>query len=334
MTLAARLAALLGTPVRTVTDLGPSHAWTLHRAELSDGRTVFVKAATEHAPVLAAEAAGLRWLADGTADNDRTALGATENGARREATEGHRGTVGAEESSRGASESAGSAGLLPQAPAVDRGGLVPAVVAAEQGLLVLPWLPEATPTPAAAERFGRELAALHAHSPARFGAPWPGWIAELPLDNTVRPGPWAQWYAERRLAPYLPGAAAVLGRDGIRLLERVIDRIDALAGPPEPPARLHGDLWSGNLRWTPDRVMLIDPAAHGGHRETDLAMLSLFGAPHLDRILAAYHETHPLADGWRARVPLHQLHPLLVHVVLFGGGYANQTLTAATTLLT
>ena len=97
-----------------------------------------------------------------------------------------------------------------------------------------------------------------------------------------------------------------------------------VAAPAEPPARLHGDLWSGNVLWAPDGAWLIDPAAHGGHRETDLAMLALFGCPHLDRVLAAYDEAAPLADGWRDRVPLHQLFPLLVHVVLFGRGYAAQ----------
>jgi fructosamine-3-kinase len=210
--------------------------------------------------------------------------------------------------------------------------LVPEVLAVDERMLVLPWLSEATSTPVAAERFGRELAALHANSPGCFGAPWPGWIADLPLDNTSTHGPWSRWYAEYRLAPYLPRAADVLGPDGIRLLERVIDTIDGLADP-EPPSRIHGDLWSGNVLWTADRATLIDPAAHGGHRETDLAMLALFGAPHLDRIRAAYHETHPLADGWRARIPLHQLHPLLVHIVLFGTSYRNQTLAAASAAL-
>ncbi|HEX6888529.1 MAG TPA: fructosamine kinase family protein, partial [Candidatus Nanopelagicales bacterium] len=100
-------------------------------------------------------------------------------------------------------------------------------------------------------------------------------------------------------------------------------------GPPEPPTRLHGDLWSGNLLWGADgHVWLIDPAAHGGHRESDLAMLALFGAPHLDRILATYDEAWPLADGWRARVPLHQAWPLLVHAALFGGGYGATAVRA------
>ena len=102
-----------------------------------------------------------------------------------------------------------------------------------------------------------------------------------------------------------------------------------LAGPAEPPSRIHGDCWSGNVLWSGGRGWLIDPAAHGGHRETDLAMLALFGAPFLDRILASYDEVAPLAAGWRARVPLHQLHPLLVHACLFGAGYAGPVADAA-----
>ena len=112
-------------------------------------------------------------------------------------------------------------------------------------------------------------------------------------------------------------------------MEAVVERVGALAGPPEPPSRIHGDLWSGNVLWSGGRGWLIDPAAHGGHRETDLAMLALFGAPHLDEVMRAYDETAPLADGYRQRVPLHQLHPLLVHVCLFGASYAGQVRAAA-----
>ena len=73
--------------------------------------------------------------------------------------------------------------------------------------------------------------------------------------------------------------------------------------------------------WTADGAVLIDPAAHGGHRETDLAMLALFGCPYLADVLDGYQSVRPLARGFRQRIGLHQLYPLLAHVVLFGGGY-------------
>ena len=92
-------------------------------------------------------------------------------------------------------------------------------------------------------------------------------------------------------------------------------------------------LWSADGAGSADGAWLIDPAAHGGHRETDLAMLALFGCPHLDALLAAYDDVAPLAPGWRDRVALHQLFPLLVHVVLFGRGYAGQAVAAARTAL-
>lgn len=169
--------------------------------------------------------------------------------------------------------------------------------------------------------FGRALAAMHRAGAPSLGADWPGFIGPLPMDNTPSDDPWHEWYAARRVLPFLrqaydAGAVSAAEGDAIEACCVRLPRTD------EPPARIHGDLWSGNLVWAADgRVWLIDPAAHGGHRETDLAMLALFGAPHLDRILAAYDEAWPLADGWRDRVGLHQLHPLLVHAVLFGGSY-------------
>ncbi|HEX4082208.1 MAG TPA: fructosamine kinase family protein [Acidimicrobiales bacterium] len=123
-----------------------------------------------------------------------------------------------------------------------------------------------------------------------------------------------------------------LSAAGLAAVEGAMERLrdDVGAWTAERPSRLHGDLWSGNVLWGPDgTAWVIDPAAQGGHRETDLAMLALFGAPHLDRIVAAYDEHRPLADGWRQRVGLHQLHPLLVHAVLFGAGYGNQAAAVA-----
>jgi fructosamine-3-kinase len=122
----------------------------------------------------------------------------------------------------------------------------------------------------------------------------------------------------------------VLGAADVVVLDRLAETLAAGAlDTGEPPARLHGDLWSGNVVWTASGAVLIDPAAHGGHRETDLAMLALFGCPHLERVVEGYAAAAPLAEGWRERVALHQVHPLLLHAVLFGGSYPAQAVGAA-----
>jgi fructosamine-3-kinase len=210
---------------------------------------------------------------------------------------------------------------------------VPQVLGVARDFLVIELLaPLDCAAPQSARRLGASLARMHAAGAPSFGAPWPGYIASLPLDNTASGNAdWGSWYAQRRLLPYLRQAHddGTLSRAEVSLVESVIGRIGELAGPPESPSRIHGDLWSGNVLWSGGQGWLIDPAAHGGHRETDLAMLALFGAPHLAEILQGYNGTTPLADGWRSRVPLHQLHPLLVHVCLFGSGYSAQLAAAA-----
>jgi fructosamine-3-kinase len=215
------------------------------------------------------------------------------------------------------------------------GARVPAVLDVDGGRLVTELIEGGAPSARAAEELGRALARTHAAGAPAFGAAPPGGPADArigaaPMRNAPAPS-WPEWYAADRLLPYLRTArdAGALTGEAAREIEAVADRLPELAGPVEPPARLHGDLWSGNVLWSAAGAVLIDPAAHGGHRETDLAMLALFGCPHLDTVLAAYDEAAPLAACWRDRVPLHQLFPLLVHVVLFGGGYAAQAVSAA-----
>ncbi|MFF5295150.1 fructosamine kinase family protein [Paractinoplanes globisporus] len=217
----------------------------------------------------------------------------------------------------------------------EAGAPVPELIVALPQMLATEWLDEAAPTPAAAERLGRDLAALHRSGAEAFGAPWPGYIGPLPLDNTPHPGPWPAWFASHRLLPYLKLSADrdALSAADVSLVDRVLaalaDRPD-----PEPPSRTHGDLWPGNVLWSTAGAHLIDPAAQGAHRETDLAELALFGgAPHLDRILAAYQEVYPLAEGWRDRIPLHQLHLLLVHTAAFGASYRSAVTAAASAAL-
>ena len=271
---------------------------------LADGREAFVKTRADAFPgEYAAEAAGLRWLA--------------EPGALR----------------------------------------TPGVLEVAEGYLALEWIAPGRLNAAGAEELGRGLAATHAASSPHFGAPRRE-IArsdgrehngpdedEFADDRTIAGGAredgggiarfgslqlaneptadWPSFYAERRLRPLAQIARerAALSAAGIGAIEQVCERLDDLVGPAEPPARLHGDLWSGNVMAdVHGHPWLIDPSAYGGHREVDLAMLRLFGMPP-GRVFAAYQELTPLADGWEERVELYQLLPLLVHALLFGGSY-------------
>jgi fructosamine-3-kinase len=239
------------------------------RVDLDSGQRLFVKTRPEVAAgEYAAEAAGLRWLA--------------EPGAVR----------------------------------------VPAVYAVADDMLALEWIDEGAMDAGGAEAFGRGLAAVHAAGAERFGWPEPIRFGRLEISNEPA-ADWPSFYAERRLRPLARQARdeGSLSQAGAGAVDSVCDRIAELAGPPEPPARLHGDLWGGNvLADRAGQAVLIDPAAHGGHREVDLAMLRLFGSPG-QRVFDAYADAAPLADGHADRVALWQLFPLLVHAVLFGGSY-------------
>lgn len=204
-----------------------------------------------------------------------------------------------------------------------------------------PWLvtdliQRGRPSREAAVDLGRALAGLHLAGAPAFGSAPPGgpreaYIGRAPMRN-AEGVEWPQWYAEHRVLPYLRRAVddGTITPPEAEVIERLCARLPGLAGPAEPPARLHGDLWNGNVLWGADgHAWLIDPAAHGGHRETDLAMLHLFGCPHLDEVLRGYEQVAPLAEGWSDRIGLHQLFPLLVHAVLFGRGYAEQALSTA-----
>jgi len=199
--------------------------------------------------------------------------------------------------------------------------------------LVMEWIAEGR-APSDEAEFGRRLAALH-----RLGAPSFGREDRRTTGSRALPNDpcatWVEFYSTCRLGPLRR-----LAHDELALPDRALSKLDAviehlaqLGGEPEPPARLHGDLWAGNrLVDVAGRSWLIDPAAHGGHREFDLAMMRLFGG-FGDQSFTAYQELFPLADGWQARVPLHQLAPLLVHAIKFGGGYvaaAERALDALT----
>jgi fructosamine-3-kinase len=275
-------AAALGVAVERARRVAGGDINEAFRLELADGRAAFLKCrAGAPAGEYGLEAAGLAWLGE-------------------------------------------VAGGLP----------VPEVLAVvdEAGIrgLVLEWVDEGRLDAAGEERLGAGLARIHAAGAPGFGAMPPGagdaplrfGAVELPAGPVPGDAPWWRHYGERveRLA--------ALARDTGRLddaasaaIAAAVGRLEAVAGPDEPPARVHGDLWSGNVLAAADGApWLIDPAAHGAHRELDLAMLRLFGAVSA-RTLAAYEEVHPLAPGHEERVALWQLQPLLVHAILFGGSY-------------
>jgi fructosamine-3-kinase len=188
--------------------------------------------------------------------------------------------------------------------------------------LVLEWIAEGRPTATTERDLGASLARLH-----RVGAPSFGREDRRTTGSRGLPNEpcatWTEFYAVNRLLPLarLARTADLLPAPAITALEQLAGRLDDFGGPSEPPARLHGDLWAGNRLVDADGgSWLIDPAAHGGHREFDLAMMRLFGG-FGEECFAAYADVFPLANGWEDRVALHQIAPLVVHAIKFGGGY-------------
>jgi fructosamine-3-kinase len=216
------------------------------------------------------------------------------------------------------------------------GAQVVEVVDVGPGWIELDELRSAPATPGAAESFGRALVVTHASGAPCFGSPpdgydGPTFIGRQGMSCEPRDR-WGAFYAEQRVLPYARKAfdRGHLTAADLRVVEQACALVEAGMFDAETrPARLHGDLWNGNVVWTERGAVLIDPAAHGGHPETDLAMLALFSAPHLDRILDAYVEAAGLDQGWRKRMPVHQLHPLAVHAASHGPSYSGGLRRAA-----
>lgn len=204
---------------------------------------------------------------------------------------------------------------------------VPAVLALDEaaGFLALEWVEPGPRGVRTSERLGRSLAALHVCQAPSWGWHRAGFVGSLPMSNEPAPT-WAEFWVEHRVRPFLEQAIAhgTVDPAARRFLGGVRTRALEFTGAQGTPARLHGDLWSGNVHvGSEGDPWLVDPAAYGGHPEVDLAMLDLFGG--LDAACAsAYGDVRPLDDGWRDRLPFWQVFPLLVHAVLFGGGYGER----------
>ena len=288
-TLGDAVARACGSEVRTLRPVAGGDINEAHRAELADGRTVFVKT-NESAPpgMFAAEASGLTWLHEARAVRIPAVIGVVDPPA---AHDGPR-------------------------------------------LLVLEWIERAPPKPDHDEELGRALANLHRSGAPTFGLEGGAgnWVGAIAQSNTSRPT-WTELYAHVRLDPLVRRAVdrGLLPVEAGARFEHLYARLDDLYPAVEPPARLHGDLWGGNAMTDEHGApVLIDPAVYEGHREMDLAMMQLFGG-FSARVYAAYDEAHPRLDGHAERVALHQLYPLLVHTLLFGGSYGAATLRAVST---
>ncbi len=204
---------------------------------------------------------------------------------------------------------------------------IPAVVGhgqqQDKAYLILEYIDSAPAGPDYWEKLGQSLAELHSHTQPRFGLEFDNFIGLLPQQNTLTDNG-IRFFIEQRLHPQA-GLALYKGLIDKKLYDRfarLYQRLPELL-PAERPALLHGDLWSGNVMVNEDgQPTLIDPAVYYGFREAELAFTTLFGGFD-ERFYAAYHEAFPLEDGFRERIPIYNLYPLLVHVNLFGTGYVS-----------
>lgn len=223
------------------------------------------------------------------------------------------------------------------------GVAVAEVLAVAQDSIVLRREIQVAPSAAMAHEFGRQLARTHSVLVADeyFGpGPMSDELGRLFIGRLPMPGQrfrnWGEFYARTRVEPFLAAAqdAGNLSEAAARVVLAACELIArGVFDDDAPPRRIHGDLWSGNVLWTAKGVVLIDPAAHQGHGETDLAMLALFSCPYVTQIYAGYNEVLPLVAGWQDRIALHQLHPLAVHAATHGPSYGVELTRAAEQVL-
>lgn len=195
------------------------------------------------------------------------------------------------------------------------------------GFLVMEYFEPGPRVPDFDEKLGRGLASLHRNTSSSFGFDNDNYCGATPQPNPWT-AHWVEFYREHRLEHQL--TLGSYDSSARRKLKMLFDRVDGLLDiDAEPPALIHGDLWSGNLHANEEgRPALIDPAVYYGHREAELGMMKLFGG-FSQRVWDAYEEAYPLQPGWRDRLPLYELYHVMNHNTLFGGGYGRQAVSIA-----
>lgn len=226
---------------------------------------------------------------------------------------------------------------------LDAAGLrVPTVRHADPDLLVMEFVAgDGRITPDVERDAADRLAALHGVTADAAG------FGFDTLDGPLaQPNPWTDswiaFYRDHRLlyaAERAADDAADAGREGsgrdpegdgdgalpaatlARVRDAAADLGDLLVEPPAA-SLLHGDVWTENVVVADGEIAaFLDPAIYYGHPEVELAYVDLFGS-FGDAFFERYDERRGIADGFfERRADAYALHPLLVHVRVFGAEY-------------
>lgn len=206
-----------------------------------------------------------------------------------------------------------------------KGLLVPDVYLVEyledKTYLLGEYIEKGSPNDTSWEELGRGLAQMHKCSSDQFGFHEDNYIGSLHQYNDWHDN-WCQFFIENRLKVQIKRAidAGLLDNELLQAFDRLYKQLPNIL-TNEPPALVHGDLWSGNIMFnTEGKPVIFDPAVYYGNREVDIAMSRLFGGFD-QRFYNAYFEMCPVAKGLEERIDIYNLYPLLVHLNLFGRSY-------------